>query len=280
MKEAYYFSHDYNARNDIKIKKLLAKHGYYGYGLFWAIIEELYNNENQLPLDCDFLAYDLRAESEIIESIINDFDLFILSKNTFGSRSVQQRLDKRNKVSEKAKEAINKRWNKGKGEGKKEGKTNGSNTNVLPENNEPNTIKERKGKEIKEKKGNKGKEIKEIKETTNTEKKLIEIFDIFRKNYPGTKVGLTTEYTNLKKKHKDYKEVIPKLPEILKTQIRVKAKREQAGEFVPVWKHLSTWLNQRCWEEEYAEIKTNRPPELAVYSNKDVPENMQALYQD
>ena len=40
MKNTFYFSHDYNARNDIKIKKLIAKHGYLGYGIFWAIIED------------------------------------------------------------------------------------------------------------------------------------------------------------------------------------------------------------------------------------------------
>ena len=42
-KETFYFSHDYNARNDIKIKKLILKHGFCGYGIFWAIIEDLYN---------------------------------------------------------------------------------------------------------------------------------------------------------------------------------------------------------------------------------------------
>ena len=50
-KETFYFSHDYNSRNDVKIKKLLSKHGLLGYGIFWAIIEELYNNTNVLPLD-------------------------------------------------------------------------------------------------------------------------------------------------------------------------------------------------------------------------------------
>ena len=74
MKETFYFSHDYNARNDIKIKKLIAKHNYLGYGLFWAIIEDLYNNANALPLDYDCIAFDLRADVETVKSIINDFD--------------------------------------------------------------------------------------------------------------------------------------------------------------------------------------------------------------
>ena len=52
-KDTYYFSHDYNARNDSKIKRLLSKHGYLGYGLFWAIVEDLYNNANALPTQSD-----------------------------------------------------------------------------------------------------------------------------------------------------------------------------------------------------------------------------------
>ena len=75
-KETFYFSHDYNTRSDVKIKKLIGKHGYLGYGLFWALIEDLYQNENKMPLDYDLLAFDLRSSSNVVKSIINNFDLF------------------------------------------------------------------------------------------------------------------------------------------------------------------------------------------------------------
>ena len=100
-KDTFYFSHDYNARNDIKIKRLIVKHGYEGYGLYWAIIEDLYQNDNSLPLDFDCIAYDLRADNELIESIINDFELFDVNENTFGSLSVQRRLQIRKDLSKK-----------------------------------------------------------------------------------------------------------------------------------------------------------------------------------
>lgn len=146
-KDTFYFSHDYNARNDVKIKKLLAKHGYLGYGLFWAIIEDLYNNTNVLRLDYDTISFDLRCDKNIIYSIIHDFDLFVFDGEAFGSLSVQKRLEERNAKSEKARKSVLKRWeNKGK------------NTNVLQTNNECNTIKERKVNE------NKKKEIKINKE--------------------------------------------------------------------------------------------------------------------
>jgi hypothetical protein len=144
-KDTFYFSHDYNARNDIKIKKLIAKHNYNGYGLFWAIIEDLYNNANALPLDYECIAFDLRADIEILKSIINDFDLFVIKDGSFGSLSVERRLEQRNNKSLKARQSANKRWNNTKDD-----------ANALQTHYDSNAIKERKGKE------NKEKEIKDI----------------------------------------------------------------------------------------------------------------------
>ena len=101
IKETFYFSHDYNARNDIKIKRLIVKHGYEGYGLYWALIEELYQNANALPLDYDCIAYDFRTNSNMIESLIKDFDLFEVGEDIFSSLSIQRRLGKRMEISEK-----------------------------------------------------------------------------------------------------------------------------------------------------------------------------------
>jgi hypothetical protein len=143
-KDTFYFSHDYNARNDEKIKRLIRKHGMQGYGVFWSIVEDLYNNANALRLDYDGIAYDLRSDSDTVFSVINDFDLFVFDVNTFGSLSVQKRLDERNDKSIKARESANKRWN---------------NANALQSQSDSNAIKERKGKEIKE--------IKEIKYRDN-----------------------------------------------------------------------------------------------------------------
>ena len=109
-KETYYFSHDYNARNDHKIKRLISKHGYLGYGLFWAIIEDLYQNNNNIQLDYETLSYDYRADETTLKSIILDFDLFVIENNSFGSISIQNRLDKRNEKSKTARDNAKKRW--------------------------------------------------------------------------------------------------------------------------------------------------------------------------
>lgn len=98
---------------------------------------------------------------------------------------------------------------------------------------------------------------KENKEIINNQKK--EIFENFRKIYPGTKKGLETEFKNFKKKHSDWEEVLPKLIVAIQYQIKeretIKSKDKNA--FLPVWKHLQTWINQRCWEEEIGEIELN-----------------------
>ncbi len=111
-KDTFYFSHDYNARNDEKIKFLIRKHGMLGYGVFWSIVEELYNNANALRTHYDSIAYDLRTDEILIKSIVEDFDLFVIDGDFFGSTSIERRLEDRNKKSVKARESAIKRWDK------------------------------------------------------------------------------------------------------------------------------------------------------------------------
>lgn len=136
MNNTFYFPHDYDAMQDEKIKRMLRKHGMIGYGVFWAIIEMLYINANALRTDYEGIAYDFRTNSDIVESVICDFDLFIIKDNEFGSLSVERRLNERNEKSRKAKESANYRW---------------SNANALRTDYERIAIKENKKKEIKEK---------------------------------------------------------------------------------------------------------------------------------
>jgi hypothetical protein len=136
--DTFYFSHDYSARNDEKIKRLIRKYKYLGYGIYWAIIEDLYNNANALRMDYDGIAFDLHSDEKTIKSIVEDFDLFVFDGEFFGSLSVQKRLNKRQEKSNKASENANKRWNK-----------TDSNANALQTHCDGNAIKERKGKENK-----------------------------------------------------------------------------------------------------------------------------------
>ena len=75
--KSYYFQHDCNARQDEKILALRMKHGWEGYGLFWALIERLRESANySCVCDYNLIAYDLRSDANKIKSIIEDFRLF------------------------------------------------------------------------------------------------------------------------------------------------------------------------------------------------------------
>jgi hypothetical protein len=138
-KDTFYFSHDYNARFDEKIKQLIRKHSMLGYGCYWAIIEDLYNNANALRTDYDGIAFELRITTEQAKSIINDFDLFVFDGDYFGSASVERRLNERNEKSVKARQSAFNRWNKVKDD-----------ANALRTQSDGNAIKESKGKKRKE----------------------------------------------------------------------------------------------------------------------------------
>lgn len=136
-----------NTRTDSKIKQLIRKHGLTGYGIFWAIVEDLYNNANELESDFAGIAYDLRESEEIIKSVIKDFELFVIDGNKFGSVSVQRRLEERYAKSGKARASVLRRWPKSNLN------TNvlKSDTNVLHGDTDSNTIKDNKIKDTESK---------------------------------------------------------------------------------------------------------------------------------
>ena len=142
MKDTFYFSHDYNARTDEKVRRLLRKHGMAGYGVFWALVEDLYQNANALQTDCEGIAFELRVDCELVRSVIYDFGLFMVEGDTFGSLSVEKRLEQRKGKSQTARENALIRWAKVKEQRERD-------ANALQTDCEGNAIKERKGNERK-----------------------------------------------------------------------------------------------------------------------------------
>lgn len=84
-------------------------------------------------------------------------------------------------------------------------------------------------------------------------------FELFRKAYPGSKRGHDVEFQNFKKKNpKTWREIVPLLMPALERMTAHYAAAKAAGEFVPQFAHLATWLNQSRWTTEYPEIKTEQ----------------------
>ena len=157
-KDAYYFPHFSNARNDSKIIRLRRIFGIEGYGIFFMLLEVL---REQADFKCHLnsvedLAFEWHISKEKINSVINDFDLFDIDQNMFFSAKLVLFLQPYIEKSERAREAINKRWTKTKALlAKNNGNTNVY-TNVLPQYNHSNTskVKESKVKESKVKERN------------------------------------------------------------------------------------------------------------------------------
>ena len=111
------------------------------------------------------------------------------------------------------------------------------------------------------------------------EKEREEIFEKFRIEYPGTKRGNKIELDNLKKKHKDWKEIIPVLSESLTYQKSMRERKRLSGEFVPEWKNLQTWINNRCWEEEITIGNNGRAVMMTQHERdmKELEDKLQAI---
>ena len=111
MKETFYFAHDYNARNDPKLQNVLFDLGVEGIGVFWCIIEQLYEQGGKLPLHyCKSIAFALHVDFKCVERLVNDYGLFKNDGQNMWSESVLNRLNRRSEVSEKRKLAALARW--------------------------------------------------------------------------------------------------------------------------------------------------------------------------
>jgi hypothetical protein len=79
-------------------------------------------------------------------------------------------------------------------------------------------------------------------------------FEIARKLYPGLKRGFSTEYGNFIKRHKDWKQVVSLLEPAITREVEHKKQLKASSAFCPEWKHFQTWINQRCWEQEFGAV--------------------------
>lgn len=106
-KDAYYFSHDANARNDIKILKVRRSLGLEGYAIYFCIIEMLRDQTDyKLPLDAlQDIAFDLQTSEEKIKTIVHSFNLFQIEGNHFFSARLMKSMESYNELKAKLSEA-------------------------------------------------------------------------------------------------------------------------------------------------------------------------------
>ncbi|MDO4707463.1 MAG: DUF4373 domain-containing protein, partial [Porphyromonadaceae bacterium] len=78
-----YFSHDVGAHYHRKIRRLRGAHGWAGYGLYWAILELLREEDGDgytLPLDYNALKAAFGVPAKKIKGIVEGFGLFVIDE--------------------------------------------------------------------------------------------------------------------------------------------------------------------------------------------------------
>lgn len=142
MKEAYYFPHDANARTDAKILELRAEMGWEGYGLWWALVEQLreagdYKLSNTL---IGGLAMGLAIPKDKLRAVLDlciAVGLVVVEGDYFYSPSLRRRLvaldNKRLARVESARNAAEKRWQSGSNANAMRGQCEG-NADAMPIN--------------------------------------------------------------------------------------------------------------------------------------------------
>lgn len=206
-KETYFFSHDYGARNDPKLQRVLMRLQQEGKGIFWDLIEMLYEQGGILPLNYEYLAFTLHAPVEKVKDLICNYDLFCNDGHNMWSESVNRRLARRKDISEKRKSAVSSYWNRVKRIPK--------NTNAEQTEYKCDETKEdkRKGKEKKENNSKENKDIEiKILPTAETAQEITLINDT------------QCESIDIEKLAKLFNEHCPSLPKVIKLNDVRKAK--------------------------------------------------------
>lgn len=111
-KETFYFPHDYNARNDLKIQALMDDYGGIAYAAYFIIVEILHEEPTHTleinPITFKALARQVSTSVEQIENVFNScltYGLFVEDNGMFYSDRVNDNIDIRSELSEKRSKA-------------------------------------------------------------------------------------------------------------------------------------------------------------------------------
>jgi hypothetical protein len=105
-KDTFWFRHDSNARNDVRIVKLRRLAGLEAVGLYWCVVECLREaNAYQLPETAiDDLCFEFRCDKKLFD-LLFECELFSKKDSHFFSKSLKTRMKKYDKVCDKRRES-------------------------------------------------------------------------------------------------------------------------------------------------------------------------------
>lgn len=99
-KNTYYFPHDYHARHDPKLERLRMELGPISDGIFWDIVEMLYEEGGYLTIsDIPLYSKMLNTDEHMLNKVVNT--LFLTDGDRFYNQSLLDRLEHLQNVIEK-----------------------------------------------------------------------------------------------------------------------------------------------------------------------------------
>lgn len=109
------FIHGYGARNTVQMRKLMTKMGVEGIGIYWCIIEMMYENDGTLAWsEVEYIARTLNVDVCKVEKLITAFELFEFDEKAFWCPVVKREVTRRKKavkkLSEVGSKGAQKRW--------------------------------------------------------------------------------------------------------------------------------------------------------------------------
>jgi hypothetical protein len=148
VKDAYWFKHDSNAKDDPKCVLLIEQLGLEGFGIYWVLIEILREQPDyHYPLALiPSIARRYNTSTQKVEAVVKGYQLFQSNdEEFFFSPSLLQRMEQYDDKREMARIAARKRWNMVKELPEKCER----NADALPTHSERNARREEKRREDK-----------------------------------------------------------------------------------------------------------------------------------
>ena len=106
----HWFKHDFYTCNDQKMQRLDFKYPVIGYGIFFKVVELLYQNNGKLEYDLDFISFAISYDKDVINSVLNDFNLFTIQDEVLYNKRVLESIKEITEKSEKARASANRRY--------------------------------------------------------------------------------------------------------------------------------------------------------------------------
>ncbi len=229
-KDAYWFKHDSNAKDDPKCVMLIEQLGLEGYGIYWVLVETLRDQPDyRYPLALiPALARRYNTSAQKLEAVIRGYQLFESDdEQFFFSPSLLQRMEEYDSKREQARLA----GKKSAEVRKKQALISDRSTSVQRPLSDRSTIREEKSRYI-------------------YAQKFVEFYGAYPKK--RAKQDAMKAWMKLKPDEELFEKIMTGLSRWAKSTDWLR----DDGQFIP---YPATWLNGRRWEDEVTgEVKPKK----------------------